>query len=118
MQCDEHERFVTVALGQGWTLWEYGTDSECIVGGKDAPFLTPIWIKPCAWDDSQTTPVGCLCCTDLNAALWDYSGELQAVIQARLIKMGKIPLPSHYEKPDHPKPLGGPVSWLPPYRAK
>lgn len=118
MQCDGHERFVTVALSYGWTLWEYGTDSDCAVGGKDTPHLTPIWMKPCAWDDAQMTPVGCLCCLDLNTALRDYSGEMQAFIQDRLVKRGKIPLPDHYQNPESPKPLGKPTSWLPPYRAR
>ncbi len=117
MQCDGHERFVPIALSYGWTLWEYGTDSECIVGGKDTPHLTPIWIKPCAWDDTQTVPVGCLCCTDLNTALWDYSGEIYDVIQDRQIRMGKTPLPDRYV-PDRPEPLAPRPAWLDPYRAR
>ncbi len=117
MQCDRHERFVAVALSQGWTLWEYGTDTDCLVGGKGTPHLAPIWMKPCAWADTQMTPVGCLCCLDLNVALWDYSKELQTVIRDRWIKTNKLnkaALPD----PDQPKPLGKPISWLQPYQAR
>ena len=117
MQCENHERFVQVALGYGWQLWEYGTDSECIVGGKDTPHLTPIWMKPCAWDEGQMIPVGCLCCTDLNTALWDYSAEVRDVMEDFRIKKGLRPMPE-VALPERPAPLAERPSWLQPYRAR
>ena len=56
-QCENHEQFVEIALGHGWELYEYGYDSECEVGGKDATHLALIWLKPCAWDATQKIPV-------------------------------------------------------------
>lgn len=117
MQCEGHTAFLEVALGHGWTLWNYGTDNECTEGGKNIQYLTSIWMKPCAWDDTQMIPVGCLCCTDLNLALWNYSYEVDDVIKSRLIRMGKLPMPDVHSGFEI-EPLAQPPSWLRPYRAR
>jgi hypothetical protein len=118
MQCENHEEFVQVALNYGWMLWEYGTDSTCEVGG-DAPHHALIWLKPCAWDEDQKIPVGCVCCTDLNDELFKYAEEVFDIVESRRIERGKpTRLPEEYPRADRPPALAGRVDWLDPYRAK
>jgi hypothetical protein len=118
MQCKHHEEFVQVALSYGWMLWEYGTDSTCEVGG-DAPHQALIWLKPCAWDEDQKTPVGCVCCTDLEQELFKYAEEVLGVVESRRIERGKpTALPDNYSHPDGPPALCASPTWLAPYQAK
>lgn len=136
-QCQNHEQFMQVALNWGWELWEYGTDSTCIVGG-DAPHLSLIWLKPCPWDESQKIPVGCVCCTDLDEELMRWNGEILDVVENRRFVrqvtgeqiqsavnhafdscLGREALRFQGEnEPETPPPLAGRPSWLKPYRAR
>ncbi len=127
MQCENHEQFVQVALDYGWELWEYGTDTSCIVGG-DAPHLALIWLKPCAWDESQSIPVGCLCCTNIEGELVTYAQELRGAIANRRLEIGDsarshgLPDPYADEEPlefiTRPAPKAPPVNFLPPCRPR
>jgi len=114
-QCENHEEFVQVALNYGWELWEYGVDSTCEVGG-DAPHHALIWLKPCAWDEGQRIPVGCVCCTDLNEELLKYSEEVFDVMESRRIQKGIDP--HEGPLPEEPVPLAPRPAWLSPYRAR
>lgn len=122
-QCKNHEEFVKIALEHGWEMYEYGIDSTCIVGGEDADHLALIWLKPCAWDQSQKIPVGCVCCTDLDAELVKWSEEVCDVMASRRIQKdlcGEDPLPAVYPEADaeEPAPLAERPAWIEPYRAK
>lgn len=119
-QSESHERLVQVALDFGWKLWGQGTDSECEI---DASSLTPIWMKPCAWDENQMVPVGCLCCTDLERALWDFCGERRHVIESKRQALleyvqGLGGREAEEEAPERPEPLASSPSWLPFYQAR
>jgi len=120
-QCQNHEQFVQVALGYGWEMYEYGIDSSCIVGG-DAPHLALIWLRPLAWDESQMIPIGCVCCTDLNEALLDYSEEFFDVVESRRIRRTMDPgdgiLPESSEATAEIPPLAERPTWLKPYNAR
>jgi hypothetical protein len=113
-QCENHERLLQVALDFGWELYEYGTDSECIVGGKETPHLALIWLKPCAWDEGQMIPVGCVCCTNLDEELMKWHEELHSVMENRRLRKQMDPM----ELPPQPQALGPAPDWLPPYRAR
>jgi len=108
-QCENHPAFSKVALGFGWTLWEYGQDNTC----SHYPELVPIWIRPVAWDEEQSVPIGCLCCTDLNVALTEWYEEQYSVMESRTGKVMSNPFEGH-------APLAPPVDggFLPPYRPR
>jgi len=119
-RCENHEEFVKIALDHGWEMYEYGIDSTCVVGGKDAKHLALIWLKPCAWDSSQKIPVGCVCCTDLDAELVKWNEELCDVMASRRRRKSLDPKEVlRPEPPDsRPAPLAASPIWLEPYRAR
>lgn len=105
-----------LALGYGWVLYEYGTDSTC-TAGRISPrlALTMIWLKPCPWDQEQMIPVGCVCCTNLDDELTKWLEELHSVMENHRLRK---PIDPAQPLPDSPPVLGTVPSFLPPYRAR
>lgn len=116
VQPENHGQLLQVALDYGWELYEYGTDSTCVAGNISPQLaLTMIWLKPCAWDQAQMIPVGCMCCTNLDDELMKWHGELHDVMENRRLLRGVDPA---QPLPDAPPVLGSAPDWLPPYRAR
>lgn len=88
-QAEQHALYVEVAFEFGWTLWDEGVDNSCLINPDR---LVPIWMKPVAWDREQMVPVGCLCCTDLDAALVEWHAELGSVNNSEAQRLLDFPI--------------------------
>jgi hypothetical protein len=104
---EQHEFLEPVARAFGWRLHP-GEDASC--EQEEGNRSHQVWMRPCAYDRSQETPVGCYCCTDMGEAMTDYYQEMAGAYQ---LARGE----RHKEaEPDGGRQCAEVPSFLPPYR--